>query len=163
MEIKRIPAKVGFESCVGVGLGGIEYPLGFGNYFGFWPDYKCINMWSENLREWARRNNASDIGVAVFSDKWAFVLDPRVPEDWLYPKLCFTGGPWPKAKEMKEILDYVDLPYDTWLCGCEADDDPAGLGGGGSYKDEDTNEYVHYKLCTVCRTKYETKRYLIIT
>lgn len=159
MKIERIPPKVGYESLVGII--NAKYPLGWGNYFGFWPKYRCINMWSENLREWARRNQATDIEVAVFSDKWAFVIDERVPADWLYPELCFTGGPRPTAGEMKEILDYAGRPYSDWLCGCEADGAPAGLGGGGSYTDEATNERVHYKLCCLCKTRYETARYTI--
>ena len=156
MEIKRIPTKVGSRSLLGII--NATYPLGWGNYFGFSPKYKCINMWCENMGEWARRNEASDIEVAVFGEKWAFVVDERVPEDWLYPKLCFTGGPWPTAKQMKEILDYAGRPYQDWLCGCEADDDPAGFSGGGSYTDKATNERVHYEYCSVCKTKYETKR-----
>ena len=149
---------------VGVNITGkADYPLGFGNYFGFHaPGYKCINMWAENLTEWVKRNEATDIEVAIFGDKWAFVIDERVPQDWLYPKLCFTGGPWPPAGQMKEILDYAGRPHGDWLCGCEADDDPAGLGGGGSYRDEDTNEYVHFNRCSACGTKYETSRKLIV-
>ncbi len=160
MEIKRIPTQVGYMSLVGIITA--QYPLSWGNYFSFSPVYyRCINMWAENMEEWARINNATDIEVAVFDEKWAFVVDERVPEEWLYPELNFTGGPWPKAKEMKEMLDYAGRPHSDWLCGCEEDDDSAGLGGGGSYTDEETNEYVHYKLCSVCGTKYETGRKLI--
>jgi hypothetical protein len=113
IEEKYIEARVASMSLIGVGK---ERPCGWGNYFWFTDESRCLNMWAENLKSAkdrfltdglvkVRRYTAEEGNKKGCS--WSIVIDDRIPGDWLYNKLCTTGG-WPPplefAKDMYEIL-----------------------------------------------------------
>lgn len=83
-----LPAAVSGQSLIGVGH---QRPCSWGNYF--WIDeVRILNMWAENL-ETARERFLTDNKVKVLrSGNRAIVIDDRIPDEWLYNKLCFTGG-----------------------------------------------------------------------
>lgn len=112
----KIKADVGMESLVGIGKS--EFPKSFGNYFSFWTtredafsgmDIRCVNMWSENLKE-ARKRFFPDglVEGVIFTQEadgrtksWFVVDDPRLPsKDWLHNKFCWTGGSVPSDNEI---------------------------------------------------------------
>lgn len=90
-----LPTVVGTQSLIGVSP---QRPCSWGNYF--WipnPDpgagsIRILNMWAENLEE-ARKRFLPDGKVKVLRyGNRAIVIDDRIPDEWLYNKLCFTGG-----------------------------------------------------------------------
>jgi len=91
--VKEIPAQIGMHSLVGIGA--TVHPFKFGNYFSFVADGTyCLNMWAENLDEWLKRKPMEMIKVLEIRDtdrKFCLVIDPRIPEDWINTKLCYTG------------------------------------------------------------------------
>lgn len=95
---QKIPATVGMMSLVGVRG---EFPVSWGNYFWFGErGPRCVNMWAENLEEACKRFLPDGaIEGYLFDDKWFVVADDRVPADWLYNDLCFTGGSSPSDPE----------------------------------------------------------------
>jgi hypothetical protein len=119
---KKIPARVGSMSCVGVGK---ERPCHWGNYFDFFAsnedfilgrEIRCVNMWAENLQELVRNGTLSDGKVEVvifeceyeyddkkYTSKFAVVDDSRISEEWYYNKFCFTGGLQPSGEVAKEM------------------------------------------------------------
>lgn len=132
-----IPAVVGVMSLVGVGN---DYPLSWGNYFDFAPEdrrtmfytsIRCLNFWAENLNE-ARKRFLPDGKVNVilytaeptqgswedkdghhtieYLPRWAIVDDERIPKDWYYNKLCFTGGRKPPKEFAEEIYRILGDP-----------------------------------------------------
>lgn len=80
MHTEMIWPKVGMASLVEIMAK--DFPLRFGNYFDFTNGYKCLNMWAENLEEWAK-NNKGMIEVTVFNGRFAIVTDKRITGDWL--------------------------------------------------------------------------------
>jgi hypothetical protein len=120
IEEAFIPANVGMQSLIGVGR---ARPCGWGNYFWFgdglrmaWTRHpRCVNMWAENLKDAAIKflHNGM-VKVRLYDDgknMWAIVIDGRIPSEWLYNKLCFTGGnlpPLPFAEDMYDVLGDPD-------------------------------------------------------
>lgn len=113
----KIQAIVGMQSLAGSGRE--PCPKSFGNYFSFWTsmedfhnniDIRCVNMWSENLEEAAKRFLKDGLieGVLFTEERkdgrinrWFVVDDPRLPsKDWLYNKFCWTGSYVPRDKEL---------------------------------------------------------------
>jgi hypothetical protein len=109
---KMIPAQVGMKSLIGCGG---EYPLGWANYFSFYDKnnrfegIRCLNFWAENLQEAVRRFLPDGL-VEVISyenDRFAIIDDSRIPENWYYNRLCFTGGYRPTLETAIEIYGYL--------------------------------------------------------
>ena len=112
-----LPAKVGIQSLLHIMTD--KRPVPWGNYF--WLDagktsdsqYRVVNMWAENLihaiqflgEDKTVRCLVWDCGMQ--RGKYVLIQDPRIPEEYYYNKLCFTGN-WPPdvptAKEMYEIV-----------------------------------------------------------
>lgn len=117
--VLELPAVVGMQSLVGVSG---SPPYSFGNYFSINnPDssgiqsldkYRVWNFWAENLKaavplflldgkvrvryyEWVNKNNLRLSGVVID--------DPRIPNDWYYPKMCFTGSWTPPIEIAQDI------------------------------------------------------------
>lgn len=123
METK-IRAAVGSMSLIGVSS---PFPVGWGNYFWFsracnppeieseaYEGIRCLNMWAENLRE-AENKFLHDgmVKVRIYSEglrHWAIVIDERIPKDWLYNKLCFTGGYRPSRDICADIYGILGDP-----------------------------------------------------
>lgn len=119
VEEKYIQAKVGGMSLIGVGK---ERPCGWGNYFWFWGQTRCINMWAENL-ETARERFLKDglVKVRIYTEdngQWAIVIDKRIPKDWLYNRCCYTGYARPSefatARDIYETLGDPDNELEYW-------------------------------------------------
>lgn len=114
-ERKKIPAKVGMMSLVGVNKS--SYPTRRGNYFDFvFGGLRCTNMWAENLQE-ARKRFLDDglVEVDVYSEEmerygntfimnWTIVVDERIPKDWLLDYPYFCGCPSMSLDMMKELM-----------------------------------------------------------
>jgi len=150
-EIKKIPAKVGGRSLIGVVD---KRPCSWGNYFWFeYPDdetdgggWRCVNMWAENLEAAVEKFLPDgNVVVAVWDDSYALVVDPRIPKDWLYQKLCFTGYTLPRpdvAREMYNLVGDPDNEYERFV-------DPKSYYAkrGGVYKEfPDGYASVKYKV-----------------
>lgn len=105
---ERFPPHVGMESLVGVTEG--KFPLSFGNYCSIAGGPYLCNFWSENLREWARRNpEAGDIEVTIVEHNGntiGFVSDERM-KDWCNDRLCVTGHGWPSVAVMKKVCELL--------------------------------------------------------
>ena len=120
----KIEAKVGMESLIGVGK---ERPSSWGNYFWFRSGERCLNMWAENLETAVERFlDDGMVECAVWDvpssdsrgfSSFAIVIDRRIPQNWLYQKLCFTGGygvDLATATEMYELVGDPDNELERW-------------------------------------------------
>lgn len=117
MTILTKEATVGSKSLVGIRPG--PYPLSFGNYFCLGDGTRVLNFWAENLEE-ARTRFLPDGRVEVREWEWispnvgsmraCIVFDPRIPYDWYYNKLCFTGFGRPPEKVVREIYALLGDP-----------------------------------------------------
>lgn len=111
-EIKKIPAKVGMMSLIAVK--GKNRPASWGNYF--WIDnIRIVNMWAENLETLVSNKTLEDkmIELKIYyvnQDMYGLVIDKRIKPDWLYNKLCFTGGVSPPIECIKDMYLIVGDP-----------------------------------------------------
>lgn len=116
-DIMKIPAVVGSMSLIGVGK---QRPCSWGNYFWIggtsWQDegWRVLNMWAENLNR-ARENFLEDGLVQIRTyeydnKKFCIIDDERIPDDYYYNTLCFTGYYMPSVEVAKEIFDYLGDP-----------------------------------------------------
>jgi hypothetical protein len=130
-KLIKIPAYVGCHSLVDVGK---ERPTSWGNYFWFASKkedlisdsaIRCLNFWAENLDS-AREQFLTDNEVEVIlyeegwdkKKQWAIIVDERIPKDWFYNKLCFTGGwnpPIYALKEMYDILSDEEYEFEQFI------------------------------------------------
>ena len=122
--VENIKARVGLVSLVGILTD--EFPVSFGNYFDFASGERCLNMWAENLEEFAAKHDILELECTVFSDeghRLAFVTDKRVPASWLHQDLCVTGHGW-GSREMCEVCcEFQGAPTVNRICGCEQPDE----------------------------------------
>jgi hypothetical protein len=108
MQVETIQAKVGIMSLIGTDRG---RPVHWGNYFSFTNGMRCLNMWAENLQSAVPLYLLDGlVEVAVWDSRYAIVIDPRIPKDWLYQKLCFTGCRAPSVVAAREMFEVVDNP-----------------------------------------------------
>lgn len=83
-----LPAYVSSQSLIGTGP---DRPCSWGNYFWI-GEVRILNMWAENL-ETARERFLPDNQIKVLRHgNHAIVIDDRIPNEWFYNKLCFTGS-----------------------------------------------------------------------
>lgn len=54
--------------------------------------FKVLNMWAENIEAAVKQFNIGDTMEALVYQNAAIIIDSRIPLDWRYDKLCFTGG-----------------------------------------------------------------------
>lgn len=113
---KYIPASVGGMSLIGVGP---QRPCSWGNYFWFMTGQRCLNMWAENLKSAVGLFLPDgQVKVIEYHDtsrtpdgyKFAIVIDERIPKDWLYNNLCFTGGYRPTKEIAEDIYGILGDP-----------------------------------------------------
>jgi Major capsid protein Gp23 len=120
--IEEVPIKCGGMSLIGVGR---ERPTSWGNYF--WLDnngeqIRVLNMWWENL-EYADIyfNLGGKVLIRKYVDTtktplkydgiaYALIIDTRIPPDWYYNKLCFTGCYPPLFPILKDMYEYLGDP-----------------------------------------------------
>lgn len=125
-KVVYLKAKVGMQSLIGASS---KRPTSWGNYF--WLDdgklrtdygmqYRVANMWSENL-EHARDNflqteqNKNVVRCLMWDcgpqrGKFVLIQDDRIPADYYYQKLCFTGGFPPDLDSLREMYAIVGDP-----------------------------------------------------
>lgn len=145
--IEKIKALIGMHSLVGVNTS--KFPVGFGNYFDFRSGERCLNMWAENLREFASKKEILEIECTVFSDgksRLAFVTDKRVPTEWLHSRLCVTGRGWNSRELCEACCEFQGASTVNRICGCEAPDQAPRL--GQSFRKD--SEYYPYKGTNHC-------------
>ena len=114
-DTTKIRASIGCMSLIGTGS---QRPVSWGNYFWFSEDegrsLRCLNMWAENLEEACKRFLPDGmVMVATWrGDRggFAIIVDERIPKDWLYQKLCFTGGYGPSIQQAREMYELVGDP-----------------------------------------------------
>lgn len=146
---QMISTKVGRLSLIGTGR---ERPVSWGNYFWVRPeesdktdrsDIRILNMWAENLESAVVEFNLGNEILALVHDDAAVIIDPRIPDNWKYNKLCFTGGSGLKTdvvESLREIYTHLGDPTNEF----EQFIDPVAYWSkrGGTYH----NGIVSYKL-----------------
>jgi hypothetical protein len=92
-------------------------PHSWGNYFSLYDPgdesgwgLRVWNFWAENLK--AAKHQFLDDGLVeiIRYTNGCIIDDPRIPKDWYYNKLCFTGGPQCSLEEATEIYSIVGDP-----------------------------------------------------
>jgi hypothetical protein len=95
-----------------------ELPLSWGNYMsvselGDTRPWRVLNMWKENFdalgtfgasSPWVLTHEGEEGG------RWVVIYDSRVPDDWYYNKLCFTGYGAPGVPALSEIYKLLGDP-----------------------------------------------------
>lgn len=124
IETKMLPIRCACQSLIGVGS---HRPVSWGNYFWLYDDesgsIRILNMWWENLKSLTRAHNSflaapiqnGVVEVRIYTDqklkrKWGIVTDKRVPPEYLYNKLCYTGYLMPTEEIAKSIYDLLGDP-----------------------------------------------------
>lgn len=107
-----VSTKIGGQSLVGVSG---EAPHSWGNYFSLREGSRVVNFWSENLEAANLQfglNGHVKVRKYTSSLKISYVLidDARIPADWYYNKLCFTGCYSPPIDVIKDMFDYLGDP-----------------------------------------------------
>lgn len=111
----KIPAKVGLTSLISVGP---DRPVLRGNYFSIsrsddkFEAIHVANMWAENLQHLVDTKvllNHLIEGVLYEHKgrKWFLVTDPRVPEDYLYNRFCFTRTHRPPLEIAEDMFHRI--------------------------------------------------------
>ena len=119
-KLKKVPARVGSMSLIGVGG---KPPYNWGNYFYLnytgpkntdpWRDGpRVANMWAENLTALVKDKTLEDglIEVIDYNNEYCIVVDKRVPPDYLHNDLCFTGGRSPCLEIVEEMYRILGDP-----------------------------------------------------
>lgn len=118
----KLPAVVGIQSLIGTSR---ERPVSWGNYFSLnsLHNPRVVNMWAENLEHLVNTRILDDILIEgwLYENKkvqWFLVDDVRVPIDYLYNKLCFTGSFLPSfeiAEHMFNIVGDPEYELERWI------------------------------------------------
>jgi len=124
IETKMLPIRCACQSLIGVGW---KRPVSWGNYFWLYDDesgsIRILNMWWENLEALTYAHNSflaapiqdRVVEVRIYTDqkmkrRWGIVTDKRVPSEYLYNKLCYTGYLMPTEEIAKNIYDLLGDP-----------------------------------------------------
>jgi hypothetical protein len=110
---KKVAARVGSMSLIGVGG---EPPYGWGNYFDLRNGPRVWNFWAENLQALVENGTLDDgmVDIIEYPSGGCIIDDRRIPKDWYYNKLCFTGGSRPTKEEAQEIYTYLGDPTNEY-------------------------------------------------
>lgn len=108
--------------CAGMSLigVGVKRPCSWGNYF-WLKDVRIGNMWWENL-EHLKDELSGDVEVLVYetddNKKFGLIIDPRIPPEYLYNKLCWTGYRFPTkeiAEDMYKLLGDPTNEFEQYI------------------------------------------------
>lgn len=113
MASERILLPVVCDSMSLIGVDTSSLPVGWGNYFslalaGEPNGLRICNFWWENL-EAAKSRFLTDgkVHVQVWTEadgrKFGIIDDARIPEDWYYNKMCWTGYGRPSLETAREM------------------------------------------------------------
>ena len=143
---------VGMTSLVWIG--DTDYPLKHGNYCSVAGGPYLVNMWADNLQEWAARNPGSGpIEITVFEHGGrciGMVTDNRLAE-WCNSRPCITGHGWPSVAVMRLVCDRMGVPHSV-TCGCEGEDGQPRISELWSGTTERPGRLVH--ICCWCRRQW---------
>jgi hypothetical protein len=108
---KVVPAVIGMQSLIGTSN---QYPLSWGNYFWLHNGPRVLNFWAENLQA-ANNKFLTDGMVQIVEWIWdegrtCIIKDERIPQDWYYQKLCFTGGGHVPVDIATDIYELIGDP-----------------------------------------------------
>lgn len=108
---EMLPIQCGMMSLIGV-MG--DAPHSWGNYFSLASGPRILNFWWENLEAADKQFNLlSTVKVRRYKTTegdWAIIYDDRIPQEWYYNKLCFTGGRYPPLYILKDIYAHLGDP-----------------------------------------------------
>ncbi len=155
---KYYAPEVGMESLVGIiGIMSTDFPLSFGNYMSILDGPYIVNMWSENLREWSKRNPGFGvIEVTRLSDgkcTLGFITDKNIPDNWKNDKLCVTGHGWGSRELCEAALKFAGLEVGNEICGCEEPTQPPSISSSFSFG----NPTISYS-CSYCKKNWNDDR-----
>lgn len=110
LKREMVNCKVTGSSLIGVGA---KRPCSWGNYC--WvATGRVLNMWAENIDSANRQFNlGGKMSALVYHERggnFVFFDDDRVPADWYYNKLCYTGGAMPPIEVAREWFEYKGDP-----------------------------------------------------
>lgn len=118
--VKKVPIRYGCQSLIGTLS---TRPVDWGNYFSLIvgeenADVRIANMWAENLKDAESKFLDGEVELTIYQHQkedgrtlsWALVTDDRIPDDYLYNKLCFTGTSSPPADIITDMFDIVGDP-----------------------------------------------------
>lgn len=104
---EKVPAKVGMMSLIGASG---KPPISWGNYFWLQNGPRVLNFWAENL-QYARIEFLHDDMVNIKRyEEWCIIADDRIPNEWYYDKMCYTGGKRPPYEAAVEFFAYHGDP-----------------------------------------------------
>lgn len=98
------------SSLIGV-IGKI--PVSWGNYFWLESGHRVVNFWAENLEALGLTEVECE-EYEYNGAKFAVITDKRIPEDYYYKGLCFTGGKWVSPEILQSMIDV--MPYKDDKC-----------------------------------------------
>jgi hypothetical protein len=103
---------IGEQSLIGV-MG--EAPYSWGNYFGLSGGPRIVNFWAENLRIANRKFKLNGmVNIREYGGQ-AIIADDRIPKEWYYDKLCFTGSSQPSIEVITDMMSYHGDPNNEIL------------------------------------------------
>lgn len=107
-----VSTAIGGMSLIGVGG---KPPHSWGNYFSLWDGPRVLNFWAENLTAADEQFNlGGKVKIRRYRDEnrdVCIIDDPRIPKEWYYNKLCFTGSGGGVSFEIaKDIYEYLGDP-----------------------------------------------------
>jgi hypothetical protein len=108
---KFVPALVGGMSLVGVGS---KRPTSWGNYFWLRSGQRIANFWAENLEDAVGKFLPDGlVKIRDYGDV-AIIIDKRIPQDYFYNKLCFTGFGRVDTAIIKNMYDFLGDPENAF-------------------------------------------------
>jgi len=121
LKIQKISTRVQMTSLVAI-LG--EPPVSFGNYCSVKEGY-LVNMWAENL-EALQEQLGDKMEAYKIGNNYYWVMDPRIPKDYLHEKPCFTGSGYSITKKLRTLAaklswEHNHGPWPEDYCGCKDD------------------------------------------
>ena len=118
VERKYVDPKITGRSLIGVGS---KRPVPWGNYF-WLNEGRVVNMWAENLEHLVNTgildNNIEVLVYTIDDYSWVLIIDKRVPPEYLYNKLNFTGSRRPSVEIAEHIFSIIGDPtneIELWL------------------------------------------------
>lgn len=145
VETKNLPTRAVRYSLIGTGN---ARPVSWGNYFWLADGavaVRVMNMWMENLDAASDQYlDGGEVRARIYRDggeAWCLIDDDRIPQNYYYNKLCFTGGTKPTLDVARDAYAHVGDPdYEL-----EQFIDPAAYWKkrGGEY---DARGFVHMNI-----------------
>jgi len=85
-----------------------KLPVAAGNYFSLAENVRVMNMWWENFSP-IRKSLEGGVLCRVYANKWAIVVDDRIPEEYLNKSLCFDDVARPPESVISEMRVVLNI------------------------------------------------------